>query len=80
MMKKMIAAGAVAAASAGVLMFGAPAAFASDGPHTSGNGSILGGNQLDTTVQVPVNACGNSIAILGLSGASCDNSGAVAID
>ncbi|MFC4563834.1 chaplin family protein [Nocardiopsis mangrovi] len=43
---------------------------------TSGNGSLLGGNQLDADADVPVNACGNAVSVLGNSGADCDDSGA----
>ncbi|WP_433054320.1 chaplin family protein [Dactylosporangium sp. CS-033363] len=46
--------------------------------HTTGyNAGLLNGNQLDTTLQLPINLCGNSIAILGFSSASCGG-GAVA--
>jgi hypothetical protein len=44
---------------------------------TGFNGGILNGNQLSNTVQVPVNVCGNSIAVLGFANASCGG-GAVA--
>jgi hypothetical protein len=47
--------------------------------HTTGyNAGLLNGNQFDTTLQVPINLCGNSIAILGFSSASCGG-GATAI-
>ena len=44
---------------------------------TGFNGGILNGNQLSNTLQVPVNVCGNSIAVLGFADASCGG-GAVA--
>ncbi len=44
---------------------------------TGFNGGILNGNQLSNTLQVPVNVCGNSIAVLGFANASCGG-GAVA--
>ncbi|NKZ00979.1 chaplin [Nocardiopsis alborubida] len=47
---------------------------------TSGNGSILGGNQIVADLDAPVNACGNAIAVLGLAGAQCTDSGAVVED
>ncbi|GLU47354.1 chaplin [Nocardiopsis ansamitocini] len=75
MLKKALATVAVTAAATGVLMTGAAAAYAG-GPETSGNGSVLGGNQVIADVNVPVNVCGNSIAILGIAGSSCHNSGA----
>lgn len=75
MLKKALAATAIAAAAGSVLFAGAPA-MANSNVFTSGNGSILGGNQLVADLDVPINVCGNSIAILGISGASCNNSGA----
>ncbi|MGW8530427.1 MULTISPECIES: chaplin family protein [Nocardiopsidaceae] len=47
---------------------------------TSGNGSIGGGNQLNADLDVPLNVCGNAIAILGLAGAQCTDSGAAVIE
>ena len=38
---------------------------------TSGNGSILGGNQANVPVNVPVDVCGNAVAVLGLADAGC---------
>jgi LPXTG-motif cell wall-anchored protein len=38
---------------------------------TSGNGSILGGNQANVPVNVPVDVCGNAVALLGLADAGC---------
>lgn len=43
---------------------------------TSGNGSILGGNQLGLDLNVPINVCGNAIAVIGNAGAYCEDSGA----
>ncbi|WDZ91512.1 chaplin family protein [Nocardiopsis sp. HUAS JQ3] len=74
MLKKAFAASAIAAA-AGVLFTGAPA-MAVDDVSTSGNGSILGGNQLVADLDVPINVCGNAIAVLGVAGANCVDSGA----
>ncbi|MFV2197149.1 DUF320 domain-containing protein [Nocardiopsis sp. LOL_012] len=75
MLKKAFATGAVVAAAAGALLTGSPA-MADDNILTSGNGSILGGNQLVADVNIPVNVCGNGIAILGVAGGSCVDSGA----
>ncbi|GLU50499.1 chaplin family protein [Nocardiopsis ansamitocini] len=47
---------------------------------TSGNGSIGGGNQIVADLDAPINICGNAIAILGISGASCSGSGAAVVD
>ena len=43
----------------------------SSGPRTSGNYSILGGNQVKVPVKVPVDVCGNAVAILGGAFAWC---------
>ncbi|MGI5246355.1 chaplin family protein [Dactylosporangium sp. CA-139066] len=54
-------------------------AQATESNHTTGyNAGLLNGNQLDTTLQLPINLCGNSIAILGFSSASCGG-GATAV-
>ncbi|MFI6321573.1 chaplin family protein [Nonomuraea sp. NPDC050556] len=38
---------------------------------TSGNGSVLGGNQVNAPISAPVNACGNAISLFGSSDAGC---------
>jgi ChpA-C len=38
---------------------------------TGGNGGVLGGNQVQAPVGIPVNICGNAIAILGSADAHC---------
>lgn len=43
------------------------------------NAGIGNGNTVSTTIQAPVNVCGNSTAVLGFSSASCSG-GAVAIN
>jgi hypothetical protein len=75
MLKKALAATAIAAAAGSVLFAGAPA-MAHSNVFTSGNGSILGGNQIVADLDVPINVCGNAIAVLGVAGASCTNSDA----
>jgi hypothetical protein len=42
-----------------------------NGNHTSGAFSILGGNQVNAPISVPVNVCGNAIAVLGIASAQC---------
>ncbi|MFC9085210.1 chaplin family protein [Nocardiopsis dassonvillei] len=74
MLKKAFAASAIVAAAAGVLLTGAPA-MANSNVSTSGNGSVLGGNQLVADLDVPINVCGNAIAVLGVAGANCVDSG-----
>ncbi|MGH3388321.1 MAG: chaplin family protein [Actinomadura sp.] len=39
---------------------------------TSGDFSVLGGNQVNVPVSVPVNVCGNAVAVLGVAGAGCE--------
>ncbi|GGM31315.1 chaplin family protein [Dactylosporangium sucinum] len=65
----------VAALSLGGLALTGTAAHADwqSGP----NVGLFNGNQTSTTVQVPVNICGNSLAILGIASANC-NGGAYA--
>jgi hypothetical protein len=41
------------------------------GPLTSGNHSIGGGNQVKLPVRIPVNVCGNAVAVLGGAAAGC---------
>ncbi|MFB4302584.1 chaplin family protein [Actinomadura sp. NTSP31] len=54
-----------------------------DGPDmkTSGNMSILGGNQVYAPISAPINVCGNAIgAILGIAQAGCKGGAAVITD
>ncbi|MFG2087934.1 MULTISPECIES: chaplin family protein [unclassified Spirillospora] len=44
---------------------------------TSGNGSILGGNQIIAPISVPVNVCGNAVAVIGLASAQCKGGASV---
>lgn len=74
MLKKVLAASAIAAAAGGVLFAGSPA-LAVDDVKTSGNGSVLSGTQAVLDLDLPVNVCGNAISILGISGANCIDSG-----
>jgi hypothetical protein len=41
------------------------------GSTTSGNGSVGGGNQVSVPVSVPVDVCGNSVAVLGTAVSHC---------
>ncbi|GAA2216326.1 hypothetical protein GCM10009850_117950 [Nonomuraea monospora] len=41
------------------------------GNQTSGNGSVLGGNQISAPISAPINACGNALAIFGDATAGC---------
>ncbi|MUL41820.1 hypothetical protein FZ103_11645 [Streptomonospora sp. PA3] len=52
-----------------------------DDIRTSGNGSILGGNQLVADLDVPVNAAGNAVgAVGGVAGAAAHDTGALVAD
>ncbi|MED7928860.1 chaplin family protein [Nonomuraea sp. LP-02] len=41
------------------------------GNRTSGNASVLGGNQINAPISAPLNVCGNAIAIFGAATAGC---------
>lgn len=38
---------------------------------THGNGGVLSGNQLHLPIAVPINICGNAIAVVGVAVAGC---------
>lgn len=44
---------------------------------TSGNSSILGGNQVNAPISAPVNACGNALSLFGSSQAGCKGGASV---
>jgi hypothetical protein len=69
-LKKLTAAGIVAAAASGALLMASPAGAATD-TGTNGNGGVFSGNQVIVPVSIPVDVCGDSIAILGISRAGC---------
>ncbi|MER6944395.1 chaplin [Nonomuraea sp. NPDC000554] len=60
--KTLVVAGALA-----MLSLAAPA-YADD---TSGDGGVLSGNQIFAPITVPIDVCGNAVAILGIAGAGC---------
>ncbi|GAA1752290.1 MULTISPECIES: DUF320 domain-containing protein [Streptomonospora] len=79
MLKKSLAAAAVAAAS-GAVLFGATPAYAAAYPYSdvipAGNGgSVSGGNGSWVDSENTTNGCGNSSSTLGTSGAGCQNNG-----
>jgi hypothetical protein len=79
-MKSRVAGVLVVSASA-VAMMGAPA-FASTGPggndvNNIGNVSVLSGNTVNIPISIPINVCGNAIAILGFAEASCQGGAGV---
>jgi hypothetical protein len=77
MLKKFAATGVVAIAAGGVLMMSAPAFAGGGGPHTSGDGSVLGGNQVIVPIAIPINVCGNAVAVIGIAGAGCEGGASV---
>lgn len=87
MIKKLAATGILGFAVAASALAAAPAHAAVLGGHghghghggdgwfsdneTSGNGSILGGTQVIAPISVPVNVCGNAVAVVGIASAQC---------
>jgi ChpA-C len=65
MIKKVVAA---AAATGGLVLAGAGLAVADSGAQGAAIGSpgVLSGNVVQAPVHVPVNACGNTISVIGL--------------
>jgi hypothetical protein len=65
MIKKVVAA---AAAASGLLLAGAgvAAADAGAGGVATGSPGVLSGNVVQVPVHVPVNACGNTVDVVGL--------------
>lgn len=68
MLRKLIATGVVAGAAVGVMLAATPAG-ADD--YTSGAHSVLGGNQVVAPISIPINVCGNAVAVIGFAGAGC---------
>ncbi|GAA3832372.1 chaplin [Streptomyces phyllanthi] len=73
MIKKVVAA---AAATGGLVLAGAGVAVAGSGAHgvTVGAQGIGSGNVVQAPVHVPVNACGNTISVIGLLNPTFGNS------
>ena len=83
MQMKVRIAGVLATTAAAVAMMGA-SAFASVGPvgNVIGNGnlSIASGNSVYAPISIPVDVCGNAVAILGFATAGCEGGAAVLLD
>jgi hypothetical protein len=47
------------------------------GNRTSGQGSILGGNQIVAPITAPINACGNAVSVFGRAEAGCEGGATV---
>ncbi len=76
----VMAASASAVALMGAPAFASSAHYSNSGPSstwiTSGDGSILGGNQVFIPINVPIDVCGNAIAVLGIAGSAGCQGGA----
>ncbi|MEU7003306.1 chaplin [Nonomuraea sp. NPDC046570] len=62
---------------AGVLAMMSLAAPAHADNNTSGRSGVLSGNQIFAPISVPINVCGNAIAILGVAVAGCKGGASV---
>ncbi|GAA4914156.1 small secreted domain DUF320 [Stackebrandtia albiflava] len=62
----------VGAMAAGAILAAGGAAQAAPDVTSVGNNGILNGNQAVVPIQVPINVCGNAVAVLGVAGAGCD--------
>ena len=77
MLKKVVAAAAV---TGGLVLAGAGVATADSGAQGAAVGSpgVLSGNNIQAPIHIPVNACGNTISVVGLLnpafGNTCVNS------
>lgn len=68
MLKKLAATGVLTFAAAGMMLAAAPA---NADIRTDGSGSVLGGNQVVAPISIPINVCGNAVAVIGIAGAGC---------
>jgi small secreted domain DUF320 len=75
-LKKLTAAGVVAAAASGVMLLGTPANADID---TSGDGGVFSGNQVVVPISIPIDVCGNSLAILGVASGGCRGGASVGL-
>ena len=66
---------AVVALAAAAVVALAPGTSADADPGTSGNAGVGNGTQVVAPVQVPVNVCGNAIAVVGAAAARCQGGG-----
>lgn len=76
-LKKLAATGVVTFAAAGVMLSASPAFAGDGGPRTSGDGGVLSGNQIIAPISIPIDVCGNAIAILGIAGTGCQGGASV---
>lgn len=91
MQMKTRVAGVLATSAAAVAMIGGPA-FASPAHHhwggnvqvtkniqviKTGNINIITGNTIYAPITIPINVCGNAVAVLGVAEASCQGGAGV---
>jgi hypothetical protein len=74
MLKKLAATGVVVTAATGAMMFSAPA-YAD--VNTSGDGGVLSGGQIVAPITIPINVCGNAVAVIGTAFAGCKGGASV---
>ncbi|MFC9971407.1 chaplin [Spirillospora sp. NPDC127200] len=74
MLKKLAATGVLAFAVTGSVLAAAPAGadIVTDGSH-----GVLSGNQVVAPISIPINVCGNSVAVLGIAGSGCKGGASV---
>src|SRR5918999_4088082 len=73
MQRKIIGTARAAVLTAGFVALGVGATFPAGAyADTSGDQSLLGGNQVKVPVTAPINACGNSLALFGKADAFCE--------
>jgi hypothetical protein len=72
-------AGVLATSACAVAMMGAPAIASTHNVHVFNDKStsILSGNTVDMPISIPIDVCGNAIAILGFAEASCQGGAGV---
>jgi hypothetical protein len=72
-------AGVLAASACAVSVMGAPAFASTHNVHVynKGNITVLSGNTINIPISIPVDVCGNAIAILGFAEASCQGGAGV---
>jgi hypothetical protein len=72
-------AGVLAASACAVGVMGGPAFASTHSIHVynKGNITILSGNTVNIPISIPVDVCGNAIAILGFAEASCQGGAGV---
>ncbi|WP_242613898.1 chaplin [Actinomadura roseirufa] len=74
MIKKLAVTGVLGLAVAGTMLSAVPA---NADIETSGDFGILSGNQFVAPISIPINVCGNAVAIVGIAKAGCKGGASV---